>query len=604
MSLQSKVNDIAALKDQDKMIDQLADLLENESEDFAALDAAAMQHEVQIDPGAVQGNLEFRLSPFMRVSNPSGTWHFVHDVQIISPLSLRGTVNAVQWAEQNQKRIRGIGACHSFSTVDQADHCYVNMKECTGYNSDNFTGDIDQQPLDLLKATVNRDQYANIPAGLKIESINHILQFGTNKVTGNRRMFNMGGGDVQAFAGAFSTGTHGSGGIHSAYHDMIRSLVLVASGGRVFRIEPANGITDPQKHAQYFQQHANEIPVSLIQDDDCFYSTVVSMGCFGIIWSVILEVKPFTLLHEEASYIKAGWNADLKARIHGGMLPADLSDEKFVYLQVNPYKRKGKKNISVMLKETAPTHDPGSGKKDNRRKLWPQIFSNSKLSVGFIRRLANDGAFPPVGLIEAALKNQNDNQKKGGGFTDACYKVWNAGSGKLKPIGTAIEFAFPVEKITDVVDAITGIMQHEAESGRGFYLNSPMALRFVRPSKVYLAPNYFEHLGQTINEWCYLEILRVNSLNPDDDKREMELFEYLQTFLKIQKGRPHWGLNFKFPFDESLLSEFYPKFKEWLKSFIMFNASGVFDNEFTRSANLREAALRKFPVTLQPPVVA
>jgi hypothetical protein len=603
MSLQSKVNGIAALSDQNKMIDQLADLLQNESEDFTSLDAAAVDHEVSIDPGAVQGNLEFRLSPFMKVSNPSGTWHFVHDVQIISPLTLRGAVNAVRWAEQQQRRIRGIGAFHSFSTVDQVDHCYVNMKECTGYNSDTFSGDIDQSPMDLLKDASGKHRYVNIPAGLKIESINHVLQYGTHQVTGNRRLFNMGGGDVQAFAGAFSTGTHGSGGKYSAYHDMIRSLVLVASGGRVFRIEPANGITDPVKHAQYFQQHANEVPVSLIHDDDCFYSAVLSMGCFGIIWSVILEVAPFTLLHEEARYIKAGWTAELKDRVRGGMLPHDLNDEKFVYLQLNPYRRKGRKNVSVMLKETAPTHDPGSGKKDNRRKLWPQIFSNSKLSVGFIRRLANDGAFPPVGLIEAALKNQNDNKDKGGGFTDACYKVWNAGSGKLKPIGTAIEFAMPVEQVPDVVDAITGIMQHEAGSGRGFYLNSPMALRFVRPSNVYLAPNYFQHLGKTVTEWCYLEILRVNSLNPADDKRELELFEYLQTFLKIQKARPHWGLNFRFPFDESLLSEFYPKFTEWLKAFLMFNASGVFDNEFTRSSNLREAALRKFAAPLQPPVV-
>jgi len=130
-----------------------------------------------------------------------------------------------------------------------------------------------------------------------------------------------------------------------------------------------------------------------------------------------------------------------------------------------------------------------------------------------------------------------------------------------------------------------------------------LATRYVRPSKAYLAPNYFQHLGQNVNEWCYLEILRVNSLNPLDDKRELELYEYLQTLLKIKKGRPHWGLNFKFGFDESLLSEFYPKFTEWLKAYLTFNASGVFDNEFTRSANLREAARRKFPTAFQPPAI-
>ncbi|MGB3074551.1 MAG: D-arabinono-1,4-lactone oxidase [Chitinophagales bacterium] len=603
MSLESKLSDIVKMSNADKQLDELSSLIDNETEDFEVLDDSFIHAEVNIASGAVFANQEFKLSAAIKLNNPCCTWHFVHDVRIISPQSLTGTVNVVRWAEQKNQKIRAIGSCHSFSTVAQTDDCYVSMKECTGYDTENFKGDIDQHPLILLKSSIDKDQYVNIPAGLKIESVNHILQFGTASVKGNRRLFNMGGGDVQAFAGAFSTGTHGSGGIYSTYHDTVRSLVLVASGGRVFRIEPTNGITDVALHKEYFQQHPTAEPIQLIQDDDVFYSAVVSMGCFGIIYSCIIEVMPFTLLHEDASYIKGGWLTEIKNRIKQGMLPSNMEEEKFIYIQLNPYKIKAGKTLSIMLKETFTTKDAASGKKDTRRKLWPQVFANSKLSVKFIRNISNNSNLPRLQLIEAALKNQNDNKQHGGGFTDACYKVWNSGSGKLKTIGSGIEFAFPVQQIPEVIDTITSILQHEGPKGRGFFLNSPIALRFVRPSKVYLAPNYATHLGQPVKEWCYIEILRVNSLMADDDKRELELFEYLQTMLKIMKGRPHWGLNFKFGFDESMLSEFYPKFDEWLKTYIMLNSSGVFDNEFTRTTNLREAAKRKFPVMPLLPVV-
>lgn len=604
MSLESKLDSVVKIASEEKQLDALTNLIANESVAQLPPDDSGADAEVNFSAGAVFANLEFKMGNPSKIDNPAETWHFVHDVRVISPQTLAGTVNAVKWAEANHLKIRGIGSCHSFSTVVQTDDCYVSMKECTGYDMDHFQGDIDQSPLILLKPGNNKDQLVNVPAGLKIEALNHILHHGTASVKGNRRLYNMGGGDVQAYAGAFSTGTHGSGGIYSAYHDTVRSLVLVASGGRVYRIEPANGITDPALHAQYFQMHPNYEKIELIQDDDTFYSAVVSMGCFGIIYSVIIEVMPFTLLHEEATYIKSGWNADLKSRIRNGMLPANRQEEKFVYLHVNPYKQKAARNMSVMLKETVPTLDPASGKKDNRRKLWPQVFANSGLSVGFLRNLSNNSKLPKTQLLEAALKNENDNKAHGGGYTDDCYKVWNAGSGKLKAIGTAIEFAFPVQQVADVVDTITSILQHEGPKGRGFYLNSPMAMRFVRPSAVYLAHNYREHLGQQVDEWCYLEIPRVNSKTAEDDQRELELFEYLQTMLKIMKGRPHWGLNFKFAFDESMLSEFYPKFNEWLKAYLMFNTNGVFDNEFTRGANLREAAKRRFPNTpLQPPVV-
>jgi hypothetical protein len=57
-----------------------------------------------------------------------------------------------------------------------------------------------------------------------------------------------------------------------------------------YRIEPKNGITDPAKYKDPL--------VQLIQDDDCFYSAICSMGCFGVIYSVVFEVMQMYWLEE------------------------------------------------------------------------------------------------------------------------------------------------------------------------------------------------------------------------------------------------------------------------------------------------------------------
>jgi hypothetical protein len=78
---------------------------------------------------------------------------------------------------------------------------------------------------------------------------------------------------------------------------MVRSLVLATTGrwdgptvgGKepndgvyLYRIEPVGGITDPAKY--------DDPAIQLIQDDDCFHAVICSMGCFGVIYSVVLEV--------------------------------------------------------------------------------------------------------------------------------------------------------------------------------------------------------------------------------------------------------------------------------------------------------------------------
>jgi hypothetical protein len=589
-NLQASLSKIGAMANDEQAVDELVELL-------AATPAADPLEEEGDEIPEVTGLVafsgeEFDIKHQEFVTNPAATWDFAKPVSMLFPHSLKGVVNAVRYAEENHLKVKGLGSRHSFSLAPATDHCYIDLSKTFTYSlskHNETVHSLDQSSLDLLKDGVNKKQHFDALGGLTIRMINHILCPDTNNDIarfGRKRMFNMGGGDVQTFAGAFSTGTHGSGGKYSAYHDMIRSILLVSCEGKVYRIEPTNGITDPDKHQLYYNNHPEKVNVLLIQDDDKFYSLLVSMGCFGIIYSAIIEIAEMTLLHADNYYYKSGWSTNLKQTLQKPVLPADPEEEYFYYIQLNPYKLNRKKNPSILVKEIKPSNVPGSGKKETRRKIWPSVFANWPLSVNLIRHITNSGLMPKKRIIESALRSQNDNTRRGRGYTDIAYKIWNAGSGKTKSIGTGIEIAFPAEEAPEAIDLLLACIEKVSSMGRGYYLNAPIALRFVRPSKAYLAPNYHTYNGKQVGEWCYVEILRVNSKAADDDKKELEIFTHLQTMMYLKGGRPHWGLNFGFPFTTELLHKLYPKFNEWLAAYRFFNFKGTFENEFTRKAGL------------------
>lgn len=589
-NLTQELDRIAAIPNDNEAVDEIIKLSAKQPIDIQEDgDTVASIENIKAD-----STYDFDFKEDVFINNPAETWDFARKTTVIYPKSLQGLIDAVKFAESKSWRIRGIGSRHSFSNAPAADHCYIDLSKTFTYQYSLHSQHVkllDQQPLELLKTDIDKRYHINLPAGINIHMINHILHPDNNDIRhfGEKRLFNMGGGDVQTLAGAFSTGTHGSGGKYSAYHDMLRSLLLVCSNGRAFRIEPANGMTDPARNRQFYQQNPNLPQVELIQDDDTFYASLVNMGCFGIFFSVIMEITDMKLLHQEATYVQGGWNRKLKNRFTNGFLPKNPDNEYYYYLQLNPYVLQGRNNPSILIKEIKPTNDPGSGKKETRPKFWPNVFANWNFSVNLIRHLANAGNMPKKRIIESSLRTQHDNQERGKGYTDLAYNIWNAGSGKLKSIGTGIEIAFPVAEAPEVIDILMASMAHIGKKGRGYYLNAPIALRFVRPSKALLAPNYHSFKGQEVKEWCYIEVLRVNSKQADDDRRELEIFQYLQKMMFLAGGRPHWGLNFGFEFTQQLLYDLYPGFEQWKKAFHFFNSNGTFDNPLTRQLGLRES---------------
>ena len=89
----------------------------------------------------------------------------------------------------------------------------------------------------------------------------------------------MGGYDHQTVAGVISTSTHGSGIGFGPLNDFVHSLDLVAGNGRVYRIEPSDGPTDPAAYAAHHGERR-----TLRQSDELFAAVSVAGYSMGVVY--------------------------------------------------------------------------------------------------------------------------------------------------------------------------------------------------------------------------------------------------------------------------------------------------------------------------------
>ena len=380
----------------------------------------------------------------------------------------------------------------------------------------------------------------------------------------------MPGVDLQTFAGAISTATHGSNKEYSTLSDLVRSLVLITSEGKAYRIEPANGITDPDKY--------NEEGIELIQNDDWFYSATVSMGCLGIIYSCIIEVIPSYFLEEMKEV--STW-PDIKQRLIDG---SAFDGNRHPEVLINPYEVDGENKALIL---THRVIQPGE--------IDPTGISDFIREFSFITRLADSIPFSDnllrwfldhfprriPGVLNTAIDSLEEER-----FVGKSYQVLNQGIENIKSDGTAVEIAFPLtnNKYLEAVDRVIELLNIMKSEGNQ-YMTSPVSLRFGGPSKPYLSMHYAEH-GE---DYCTVDLPMLF-----DTYGQQEIYERLQVELYKMGGRPHWGKVHDRFNGRALISAVYPKFDRWLQVFEELNANGTFNNTFTDRTGISQLKV-EFP---------
>jgi len=166
------------------------------------------------------------------------------------PTSEEGIVELVKQAGSSGKKIRLVGAGHSWSSIVCTDSWLVN--------------------LDRLNAVVKIDRQSKqvtVQAGMRLKELNELLSL--NKLA----LQNLGSISEQSVAGVISTATHGSSVNYGILATQLLAFTLVDGNGVVHKVDPSQ--------------------VAL-------WGARVSLGCLGIITEVTLQCRAAFDLKEHA----------------------------------------------------------------------------------------------------------------------------------------------------------------------------------------------------------------------------------------------------------------------------------------------------------------
>ncbi|MDP9314710.1 MAG: FAD-binding protein [Chloroflexota bacterium] len=450
-----------------------------------------------------------------------------------TPESLAGIVAIVREAEAAQKHVHAFGSKWSFS-------------DCA------FTSDyvIDTRQLFRAIQTVQRalrpgrsSRVYHVEAGITIRSLyNNLNRLGLALET-------MGGASGQTLAGAISTGTHGGDKLLAPLADSVLAIHLVGAGGTQFWIEPSSGITDPALLKAHVVPDID--PENIIYDDATFDACLVSLGCMGVIYAVVLRVREAYDLVETT--VETTWHAFRQSA------STYLNDpgNRFLQILLNPYRDDNWDNFCLLTtrSEAAVTGPVERPRGDVEAAVKNMIFSLTPHAIFMLNHegLLDDNGLAPehrlAKIFDVILSHTPDQRHimvahymnimraswPTGTFQGSSYSVMDLGYGQVarsSQAGFSIELSFPAileSGKLGFVDFVNDLISLVNDAKATFFAGY-VSLRFTGPTRACLGM-------QQWSKTCSVEISTVQGVQG--------LPELLTTLFKRGffhgGGLPHWG---------------------------------------------------------------
>lgn len=471
-----------------------------------------------------------------RWSNHTGN-QSVEPLRIYRPATLGELREIVRTAEADGVTVRAVGSGHSWSDVALTAGYLVRTDRLAA-------------PLQLERVRRGWDggRLVRVEAGMRLRELNRELDGLGLALT------QMGGYDAQTVAGVLSTSTHGSGIELGPIADFVQSLDLVAAGGRVHRVERADGPTDVATFAR------THLDWELHQDDHLFDAVAVNMGCMGVIYAATLAV-------EDAYWLTEVRELTTWSKVRGQIAAGVRGNRHYeVYLNLYPGAADGEHRCVVCRRNRTP--DPGRRRATDRlrRHWWIELASGSKV-IPFLGNLVLD-VLPDSAprRTDQLLGFLADNE-----YSGPSYKVLNIGAANLLPAYSS-ELAVPADELR-AVDRLIEVAARHRELGSQYHTGL-VALRFVRASPAYLS---MMHGRDTMT----IELIQAN-----DTEGGYELLGAYEDALYELGARPHWGQVNTLTGSHDTLRRMYPAYDRWLEVHDRFNASGVFDSPFAKRVGI------------------
>jgi L-gulono-1,4-lactone dehydrogenase len=474
--------------------------------------------------------------------NWSGTQRMC-PTKLYQPCNLGELREAVAEVEGRSGQLKPVATGLSFSDILQTDDALL---ETTGLLASEDGCVLMPLDSDLWRG-VPPEPLVRIPCGASIRSLNAALAEKKLAFT------NLGGYDMQTMVGAISTSTHGSGVELPPLCDAVRSLDLLTSGGVVYRIEPTGGLTDRDKF-----RHRYGDQFQLLQSDDVFWACVVSLGCLGIITSVVMEVSHAYLLEET---VRLRLWSEVRRELETG---APLRRFRNYEVLITPYPRRdGDYDCLVTQRGIAAPHEQRHPSDAARRSLESTTFLASTQRE-LLKLMHTRPRMIPALLRTGFEALQTGKHPR----VDHSYVVYNVGKINTVEVMSG-EYFFPIagQRYLHAVESLLALVLKNAR--HEIYQPSPIALRFVRGS---CAP-----LSMARGEpHAALEIACFSGL----PWAGTALLSYEQACIELG-GRPHWGQLQELTGRSGWLRQAYPDAQLWLDAVARFNGSGIFNNHFT-----------------------
>lgn len=441
-------------------------------------------------------------------------------------------------AEKNNKRVRAVGSGHSWSPIGLTnDYMILPYK---------LTGELDLEQ-DLLLQTGDLKFLVRVKSGTTIRSLNKLLE------EKGLSMSHLGGFDGQTIAGVNATSTHGSVIKKGPLYESIVSYDLVGSGGKIYRIEKTNGITNAMAFKSKYPL------VTLIQDDHFYNAVSVNVGCLGVIFSVMLKAVPFFYMKEYRPM--STWNVEKQNLANRKYLDASFHYE----ILVNPYEVRGARLCLNTFREKYTL--TGNENVDDRTRNFIVEFLSWINRKGFFNSIIGWFKRDSGNMINNILNMMKDKS-----FIGKSYHVFHIGEANYVP-SLSSEIAIPMKNnlYLEAIDKMFEIIQRLKQE-RDIYFTGPIAIRFVRAAEAYLSPMYGE-------DTCMIELIM-----PKGSDKSREVYISIERALIPYGARLHWG-QYQFINDQEV-AKMYPALTKWKMVKSVLNSTGVFGNEFTSKLGL------------------
>lgn len=202
---------------------------------------------------------------------------------------LASLVEAVADATDKKQELHVVGNYWAFEDCAKSDGVMVSLASLNRELHDVLdprNGALTDDALAMQNDPFRKKRLVHFEAGIRIFDLCEALD------KQNLAMPTLGGSNGQSLAGAISTSTHGGDWNQPPFPDVVRAVHLVTHGGRELWIEPArNPVTKADSDNAALRAVLPCKDVEIVRDDRIFDAVRVACGRFGVIYSLVLEVR-------------------------------------------------------------------------------------------------------------------------------------------------------------------------------------------------------------------------------------------------------------------------------------------------------------------------